>query len=59
MMTDDTGLLPTEENVQEINPHGFRYIKNVVFPQLREMGVPETMLDGLCVEGPRNFFEGR
>ncbi len=40
------------------NPHGFLYIKNVVFSELREMGVAEDVIDGLCVNGPRNFFEG-
>ena len=48
----------TEEEIQEINPHGYLYIKNVVFHQLREMGVSEAMLNKLCVDGPRNFFEG-
>jgi len=43
---------------EERNPYGYLYIKNVVFPQLREMGVSEEMLDRLCVVGPRNFFDG-
>jgi phosphotriesterase-related protein len=43
---------------KELNPHGFLYMKKVVFPQLREMGVPETTLNSLFVDGPRNFFEG-
>jgi len=37
---------------------GLLYIKKVVFHQLREMGVPEATIDSLCVDGPRNFFEG-
>ena len=37
---------------------GYLYMKSVVFPQLREMGVPEATLNSLCVDGPRNFFEG-
>ncbi len=41
-----------------LNPYGYLYIKKVVFPQLREMGVSETTLNSLCVDGPRNFFEG-
>ena len=41
-----------------LNPHGYLYIKNVVFPQLREMGVSEAILNSLCINGPRNFFEG-
>ena len=40
------------------NPHGLLYLKNVVFPKLRELGVSETVMDDLCVDGPRNFFEG-
>ena len=43
---------------KELNPYGFLYMKKVVFPQLREMGVPETTLNSLFVNGPRNFFEG-
>jgi len=43
---------------QRYNPHGFLYIKNVVFPELREMGVSEEILNTLCVNGPRNFFDG-
>ena len=37
------------EFVENRNPHGYLYMKKVVFPQLREMGVPETTLDRLCV----------
>ncbi len=40
------------------NPYGFLYIKKVVFPQLREMGVSEKIINSLCIDGPRNFFEG-
>jgi len=40
------------------NPHGYLYIKKVVIPELREMGVSEQILSGLCVDGPRYFFEG-
>ena len=40
------------------NPHGLLYLKNVVFPKLREIGVSEAIMDSLCVDGPRNFFEG-
>lgn len=48
----------TPERRQKMNPHGYLYIKNVVFPQLKEMGVSDKVINGLCVEGPRNFFEG-
>ncbi len=39
--------------------HGFLYIKNVVLAKLGEMGVPSTVIKALCVDGPRNFFEGK
>ncbi|MFC1534046.1 phosphotriesterase [Thermodesulfobacteriota bacterium] len=54
----EEGLLPTHEEAVKINPHGFLYIKNVVFPQLREMGISETTINNLCLVGPRKFFEG-
>ena len=47
-----------EEERRQYNPHGFLYIKNDVFAQLREMGVSEEVIGGLCVNGPRKFFEG-
>ncbi len=47
------------EKRQKLNPHGYLYIKNVVFPQLREMGVSEAVIGKLLVDGPRNFFEGK
>jgi predicted metal-dependent phosphotriesterase family hydrolase len=39
-------------------PYGWLYLKKVVFPELREMGLSESQLDRLCITGPRNFFEG-
>jgi phosphotriesterase-related protein len=48
----------TEEERLKRNPHGYLYMKKVVFPNLREMGVSEDILNSLCVVGPRNFFEG-
>jgi len=48
----------TEEERLKLNPYGYLYIKEVVFPQLREMGVSESTLNSLCIDGPRNFFEG-
>ncbi len=50
-------LISPEER-EERNPYGYLYMKKVVFPQLQEMGVSEAMLNSLCVDGPRNFFEG-
>jgi phosphotriesterase-related protein len=49
----------TPERRQKMNPHGYLYIKNVVFPQLLEMGVSQKVIDSLLVDGPRNFFEGK
>ncbi|MFC1798264.1 phosphotriesterase [Thermodesulfobacteriota bacterium] len=40
-----------------LNPNGFLYLKEVVFPLLWEMGISEKITDRLCVDGPRNFFE--
>lgn len=48
----------SEEERLRLNPHGYLYMKKVVFPWLREMGVPEGVVERLCVEGPRRFFEG-
>jgi phosphotriesterase-related protein len=47
-----------QESIEKGNPYGYLYIKKVVLPQLREMGVPEDVIDTLCVNGPRKFFEG-
>jgi phosphotriesterase-related protein len=48
----------TEEERLKLNPYGYLYIKNVVFAQLRELGASEGIINALCVNGPRNFFEG-
>ena len=54
-----TEAIPSaQEERKQRNPHGYLYLKKVVFAQLREMGIPETTLERLCVVGPRNFFEG-
>jgi len=47
-----------EEERQKHNPHGFLYIKKVVFPWLREMGVSEETINSIFVDNPRRFFEG-
>jgi len=47
-----------EEERRRYNPHGYLYIKEVVFGQLRQMGVSEEVIGGLCVNGARNFFDG-
>jgi phosphotriesterase-related protein len=47
------------EKRKALNPHDYLYVKNIVFPMLREMGVSESVINSLLVEGPRNFFEGK
>jgi phosphotriesterase-related protein len=47
-----------EEERRRYNPYGFLYMKETVFAQLRETGVSEDVISGLCVNGPRNFLEG-
>ena len=49
----------TRERRAKMNPHGYLYIQNVVFPQLKEWGVSQKVIDSLLVDGPRNFFEGK
>ncbi len=50
--------LISQEEREARNPYGYLYMKKVVFPQLREMGVPEATLNRLCVDNPRHFLEG-
>ena len=59
-MIDPLAFSPPEvrDIMENRNPHGYLYIKKVVFPWLREMGVTDTVIDRLCVAGPRQFFEG-
>ncbi len=47
-----------EEERRRYNPHGYLFMKEGVFAQLRDTGVSEDIINGLCVKGPRNFFEG-
>ena len=47
-----------EEQRRRLNPHGYLFIKEAVFGQLQEMGVSEDVIGGLCINGPRNFFDG-
>ena len=42
----------------KFNPHNYLYIKNIVFPQLREMGISENVINSILVDAPRKFFEG-
>ena len=59
----DWGLVRVKADVsleerKKRNPYGYLYLKKVVFPQLREMGVSEAEMKSLCVDNPRHFFEG-
>jgi phosphotriesterase-related protein len=47
-----------KESIEKGNPYGYLYIKEVVLRQLEDMGVSQAVLNTLCVNGPRNFFEG-
>ena len=51
-------IVPGPAENKTARPQGWLYIKKTVFPELKEMGLSETQLAGLCVTGPRNFFEG-
>ena len=48
--------IPDEERLK-MNPHALGYIQKEIFPMLAEMGVSESALEHLLVNGPRNFFE--
>ena len=41
------------------NPDGLLFIHKVVLPKLRELGVSEKTIQGLMVDNPRRFFEGK
>jgi phosphotriesterase-related protein len=48
----------TPEERTSKNPHGLLYMKNVVYPQLEQMGVSEADRDSLFMDNPKSFFEG-
>jgi phosphotriesterase-related protein len=56
-MANDSPIGSPEKR-KKMNPHGYLYIKNIVLPQLREMGVSEDTINSLLIDSPRNFFEG-
>ena len=56
VMAENSPIPPEARELR--NPHGYLYMKQVVFSELREMGVPEATLNSLCVDNPRNFLEG-
>ena len=40
------------------NPYDFSYIHHYVLPKLRELGVSEKVINSICIDNPRAFFEG-
>jgi phosphotriesterase-related protein len=54
----ETPSLSFMAEILAANPHDFLFVKKVVLPQLRAMGVPEATVNRLCIDGPRQFFEG-
>jgi phosphotriesterase-related protein len=49
----------SQEERERRNPYGYLYMKKVVFKQLREMGVSDTVLNRIFTQNPRSFFEGK
>ena len=54
----DTLPAAAKKKLADDNPYGFLYIHKYVLPKLRELGVSEKTINGICVDNPRNFFEG-
>lgn len=48
----------SETKKREADQYKFLYIKKVVLPELRSLGVPAEVINTLCVNAPRNFLEG-
>ena len=40
------------------NPDGYLFITRRVLPYLKELGVPQEVVDQITIENPRRFFEG-
>ena len=54
----DTLPEPAKKKLANDNPYGFLYIHKYVLPKLRELGVSEKVIHTICVDNPRDFFEG-
>ena len=54
----DTLPASAKKKLATDNPYGFLYIHKYVLPKLRELGVSEKVIDSICVDNPRKFFEG-
>lgn len=48
-----------KKKLEKDNPYGFRYINKFVLPKLRELGVSEKIINSICIDNPRRFFEGK
>ncbi|HEY95890.1 MAG TPA: hypothetical protein G4O15_13245 [Dehalococcoidia bacterium] len=51
-------IIGSTEKRKKTNLYDYLYIKKVVFPMLREMGVSEKVIGSILVDAPRKFFEG-
>ncbi len=67
LLSHDTGVLSTMWNtkspeelefIESLAPQHWLFIKDYVIVKLLEMGVDETVLNKICYENPRRFFEG-
>ncbi len=56
IITTSRLLRNIEEEKRKRNPYGYLYLKKVIFPHLRELNVSENILNNLCINGPKNFF---
>jgi phosphotriesterase-related protein len=56
-VVEETSHLPFKAELLAGNPYDFLFIKKVVLPELRKMGVPEVVVNKLCISGPRRFLE--
>lgn len=54
----DTLPNASKKKLARDNPYGLLYINKFVLPKLRELGVSDKIIDSICVDNPRRFFEG-
>jgi phosphotriesterase-related protein len=52
---DNLGI--TAKDRVKFNPEGFLHVKKVVLPWLKQQGIAESIINGLCTDNPRRFFE--
>ena len=67
LLSHDTVLVSTffdtlpdasKKKLLKDNPYGLLYINKFVLPRLRELGVSDKIIDSICIDNPRKFFEG-